>query len=285
MPAPPPPRPVLGRSALARLIVASCVVVIMLAVAVIALKLGVRDDRATTQAADHTPVATASSNPAPTTTSSAAAPTAASSGVARIAGPETSTAPRPKAPKTPRIPTKPSDLGVLVNKSTGLDPTDYAPQDISTVNGQPLRAEAAKALRSLLSEAAKDGHPLQLLSGYRSAAEQESLRHTYVNRYGEDYANTISAPVGHSEHQTGLAADVGNGRCDLKACFGDTPAGKWLAKNAEEFGFIIRYPEGQEKATGYAYEPWHLRYVGKDLVKKIGAAKAKTLEAYYDAEP
>lgn len=288
MPVPAPPRPVMSSAVLGRIVVMGAIVVIMLAVAVIALKVGVRDDpkmsATAQQGSQGTQAGPAPSDTAPSSAPSTDAPPPAS---ARIQAPVTTAAPKPsgKAPKTPQIPRDPADLGVLVNKDHGLEPTSYAPKDLRTVNGQQLRSDAADALKKLIDAAASQGHDLRLLSGYRSAAEQDSLRQSYVQRYGVDYANTISAPAGFSEHQTGLAADVGNGRCDLEKCFGETSAGRWVAKNAHLYGFTVRYPLGQEASTGYAYEPWHLRYLGKDLSKDLDKSKAKTLEDYYGVKP
>ena len=102
------------------------------------------------------------------------------------------------------------------------------------------------------------------ISGYRSYSQQASLYDSYVRQYGQATADTIAARPGYSEHQTGLAMDIGNasGICALQACFATMPAGKRAADHAAEHGFIIRYPAGSEATTGYTYEPWHLRYVG-----------------------
>ena len=107
------------------------------------------------------------------------------------------------------------------------------------------------------------------VSGYRSYSQQASLYDSYVRQYGQATADTLAARPGFSEHQTGLAMDIGNasGVCALQACFATTPAGKWAAANAATYGFIIRYPAGAEAVTGYTYEPWHLRYVGRDLAR------------------
>lgn len=282
MPVPAPPRPVMSRGVLGRLVVTAAIVVIMLAVAVIALKLGVRDEP--DPAASGTGTAAASAPPAASAQANSAQANPTPPASARIQAPVTSAAPKPRD-DSPQIPRDPADLGVLVNKDHGLEPTSYAPENLRTLNGQQLRADATDALEKLMRGAAKDGHNLKLLSGYRSAAEQDALRNSYEQRYGTSYANTISAPAGFSEHQTGLAADVGNGRCDLEKCFGQTPAGKWVAKNASKYGFTVRYPLGQEESTGYAYEPWHLRYLGSKTSKDLVKSKAKTLEQYYGLKP
>ena len=95
----------------------------------------------------------------------------------------------------------------------------------------------------------------------------------------------ISALSGRSEHQTGLAMDISSKAMGYKLdqSFGNTLEGKWLSKNSAEFGFIIRYPKGKEAITGYTYEPWHMRYIGKDIAEEI-TNKGTTLEEYFEIE-
>ena len=103
---------------------------------------------------------------------------------------------------------------------------------------------------------------------------QVSTYNGYVSQYGQAQADTFSARPGHSEHQTGLAVDLGNSNnsCALEICFGDTAGGLWLAANAADYGFIVRYPQGKEADTGYQYEPWHLRFLGVDTAKAVVAS-------------
>ena len=192
---------------------------------------------------------------------------------------------QPAKPTTDELTKDPASPLVLVNRDNALKPANYKPKDLRTVSGtdSQLRDEAATALESLLEAARKDSLSMTVLSAYRSYDRQADLFNQYKARYGLDFATRISAPAGTSEHQLGLATDLGsrNSSCDLKACFADTPEGKWLAKNAERFGFIVRYPEGGEKVTGYKYEPWHLRYLGTEHAKAMKASEAKTFEAYH----
>ncbi len=123
--------------------------------------------------------------------------------------------------------------------------------------------------------ALKDGARLNIVSGFRSYDYQEKIYKEYVKEYGKKQADTFSAQPGHSEHQSGLALDI----CDDSDNFIDTKEDKWLQKNAYKFGFIIRYPKGKEHITGYKYEPWHLRYVGRKHAKRI-QDKKQTLEEY-----
>ncbi|WP_242973039.1 M15 family metallopeptidase [Anaeromicrobium sediminis] len=92
-----------------------------------------------------------------------------------------------------------------------------------------------------------------------------------VNKYGVEKTNQFSAKPGESEHQTGLAIDVSSPAVNyrLTQSFEETKEGKWIKENAPRFGFIIRYEEGKESITGYQYEPWHLRYVGRETAKEI----------------
>jgi D-alanyl-D-alanine carboxypeptidase len=192
---------------------------------------------------------------------------------------------------TIEIAAKPMDINVLVNKTIML-PDGFAPSDLVEPNvpfifkekdeKRLMRKEAAAALEQLFAGAKKDGIYLAGVSGYRSYATQKSLFAYYVKTQGEETARKYSAEPGHSEHQTGLAMDVSgsDGKCAADDCFAGTPEANWLAKHAAEYGFIIRYPKGKEQITGYAYEPWHVRYVGKEVAAKV-AAKGITLEEFY----
>jgi D-alanyl-D-alanine carboxypeptidase len=188
-----------------------------------------------------------------------------------------------------------NSMAVLINKEFGL-PEDYAPTDLvypdvpflfkEKIEKRQMRSEAAGALEELFAAAKKDGIYLAGVSAYRSTKTQTALFNRYVKKDGLEKAKTYSAEPGHSEHTTGLAIDVSGstGKCAAESCFGDTDEAKWLDKHVTEYGFIIRYPEGKEKITGYKYEPWHLRYVGKEMAKDIGE-RGITLEEYYDAVP
>jgi len=166
-------------------------------------------------------------------------------------------------------------LTVIVNKEHPL-PDHYEPADLTApdipfiFNGNHekrlLREEAARAVEELFAAAKKEGIQLYGVSGYRSYETQKSLYAFNVNRQGLEHASRYSAEPGTSEHQTGLAFDVTSKSADyeLDEKFADTPEGQWLAEHAHEYGFVIRYPLGKESVTGYAYEPWHIRYVGRD---------------------
>jgi len=194
------------------------------------------------------------------------------------------------APETDQVPTPPAyslsdptSPWVVVNKQHPLEPVSYAPQDLVGIgSGQQARSMTASALAALLSSAAQSGNPMYVLSGYRSYDTQAAVYNNYVRADGQANADTYSARPGHSEHQTGLAVDIGNGTCNLLACFGDTSAGVWLANNAHAYGFIIRYPAGKSAITGYQYEPWHIRYVGVELATDMRTKQIQTLEEYFN---
>jgi len=194
-----------------------------------------------------------------------------------------------------RITDEPESITVLVNKTVAL-PEEYVPSDLVEPNvrfifeekheKRLMRAEAARALESLFAAAEKDGIYLAGVSGYRTFETQNALFTYYVNTDGEELARRYSAEPGQSEHQTGLAMDVSGstGACAADDCFAGTPEAEWLAAHAHEHGFIIRYPEGKEGITGYMYEPWHVRYLGKELAADV-YAKGVTYEEYLGLNP
>ncbi|QTV80161.1 D-alanyl-D-alanine carboxypeptidase family protein [Microbacterium sp. NIBRBAC000506063] len=182
----------------------------------------------------------------------------------------------------------PASLTVVVNKQRPLDPIDWAPSDLTAPrgipnpHGQPLRAAAVDALEALYAEARDAGIRLHMISGYRSHRLQSSVFRTRVSTYGEHGAEQRSARPGHSEHQTGLAVDFDDGSgCELRECFGETKAGRWLRENAHRFGFILRYDHDTEGMVGYQYEPWHFRYVGVEIAADMHEHAIGTLEEYF----
>jgi len=154
---------------------------------------------------------------------------------------------------------------MIVNKSYAL-PSDYNPG---------VNSQAQSALNEMFSAASADGVSLWVQSGFRSYSYQKQLYENYAAQDGYAAADRYSARPGHSEHQTGLAFDLNS----LSTSFGQTKEGKWLANNCWKYGFIIRYPEGKEDVTGYMYEPWHVRYLGKDTAKAVHDS-GLTLEEY-----
>ncbi|MER1996023.1 MAG: M15 family metallopeptidase [Arthrobacter sp.] len=175
----------------------------------------------------------------------------------------------------------PGSIAVVVNKDRPLADPAYVPEDLHDGGGVLLRPEAAAAYGRLSADAAAAGVGITAVSGFRTADEQARIHASYSASYGNDRADGISARPGHSEHQTGLAVDISNadGTCALEACFEATPAGAWAAENAHRYGFVIRYPAGREAVTGFAYEPWHLRFVGSEIAAELHKT-GKTLEEF-----
>jgi D-alanyl-D-alanine carboxypeptidase len=157
-------------------------------------------------------------------------------------------------------------------------PADCVPPDLEELPGaisaqgaQYLRSEALAALRELFQAARAEGYLLQVNSSYRSYQTQADTYNYWVQTYGKDQADRTSARPGHSEHQLGTTADVGAGGRFLEAFIGSTEA-DWLAENSWKHGFIISYADGTEDITGYAYEPWHIRYVGVEVAAEVHAS-------------
>jgi D-alanyl-D-alanine carboxypeptidase len=189
--------------------------------------------------------------------------------------------------------TDPESRWIVVNKQRPLNPIQYVPKDLvaprfGALNANPygrkLRKEASTAsYRMAMAMRAEGAGSMVIQSGYRSFAEQSTIYDRQVARFGLKAGEALAARPGYSEHQTGWAMDVsarGQG-CQIRVCFGKTKAGTWLVANAYKYGFIIRYPEFATPVTGYQYEPWHLRYVGKPLAKAMHDAKVSTLEKYF----
>lgn len=193
--------------------------------------------------------------------------------------------------------TDPSSIWVIANKQRPLNPKDYTPSDLRAPNvtlrltaqyeEMQLREEAAKAVEALFAGAKKDGIELMVASAFRSNSYQKGLYDTYVRQQGQATADTQSARPGYSEHQTGLAVDVEpvSRECEIEECFADTPEGQWVAKNAYKYGFVLRYHKDKQDITGYIYEPWHLRYVGKPLAEELQLQGDPTLEEFFDLPP
>ena len=208
------------------------------------------------------------------------------------ASPNASTDITPQEDKQPALPSfdkkklsidDPASIWVVANKKRALNPTSYIPTDLVGVGGsQQLRKEAADALVRLIDGARQEGLTIQPLSGYRSYSTQVTVYNNEVANYGQAVADSESARPGHSEHQTGLAIDVGGGGCGIEDCFGTTKEGKWVAANAHTYGFIVRYTAGKESITGYRAEPWHIRYIGAELSTELHKENILTLEEFFN---
>ncbi len=184
--------------------------------------------------------------------------------------------------KTLHSTTDPGSVWVVVNKQHPLIPNNYTPNNLGSIGNTQISLEALPSLQAMIAQAKVEGVNLQVISGYRSYGYQVNLYNSYVAQDGQAQADTYSARPGFSEHQTGLAADLGGIHgCDVEQCFGDTVEGKWLAEHATEYGFIIRYTIDKEDITGYTAEPWHIRFVGKELSSEMKKQGIKTLEEFF----
>ncbi|MEG0269212.1 MAG: M15 family metallopeptidase [Clostridia bacterium] len=162
----------------------------------------------------------------------------------------------------------------LVNRQHVIS-GDYVPQVRKTElygMSQRMRDDAATALEELFATAKSEaGFSLATVSGYRSYSKQATIyARKKANTGSAEKADRLVALPGTSEHQLGMAMDIAKkGSSQLNGGFGKTQEGQWVNANAHRFGFIVRYQQGSEEITGYNYEPWHIRYVGKEHAKAI----------------
>ncbi len=174
------------------------------------------------------------------------------------------------------------DGQVIANKTYSL-PQNYQPTDpYQAVRGERcndcIDKTAMKQFQLMQSDAQALGLNIYIASGYRSYQYQVNLYDRYVSTSGKAGADTYSSRPGYSEHQTGLCFDLNS----IEDSFANTNEGRWVNENAYRYGFVIRFPKGQEKYTGYQYESWHLRYVGEALAKQLyHDGEYLSLEEYY----
>lgn len=186
--------------------------------------------------------------------------------------------PEPEPTFDPALFSDTDSLLIVANKSHKL-PDGYVPADLVrpniTCGGDcRMREPAARAAEEMFAAAAEDGVYLKISSAYRGEDYQSALYWGYVGSYGVETADTISSRPGYSDHQTGLCADFieGDGSMNginFNPSFEDTASGTWLREHAHEYGFIMRYPKDKQDITGYAYEPWHYRYIGVEYATAI----------------
>ena len=173
---------------------------------------------------------------------------------------------------------------ILVNKHLYVG-EDYTPDDLEIIpeeyarSGMRLVKNAKEAFVSMARSARKDDKPIIAMSSYRSYNYQEKLFEKYKETDGIEDADTYSARAGFSEHQTGLCVDIYDGDLDYTN-FEESDSFKWMEDNAYKYGFILRFPKDKENITGYIYESWHYRYVGKKIAKYIHEHDI-TFEEYY----
>ena len=157
-------------------------------------------------------------------------------------------------------------------------PSTYAPPDLVSTGtagipgGGSIRAIVIDDLRAMADAARAAGAPIAVASAYRSYATQKVTFQGWVNALGYNQALKVSARPGHSEHQLGLAIDFKSepgGAPWNGVDWATTPAGAWMKANAWQYGWVISYPRNKLSTVCYAYEPWHYRYVGRDLATRI----------------
>jgi zinc D-Ala-D-Ala carboxypeptidase len=159
----------------------------------------------------------------------------------------------------------------------------YVPPDLVPISragvagGGSIRKVSINDLREMEKAAEANGTPLGDVSSYRSYGTQVKLFNSYVRAYGYTEAVKFSARPGHSEHQLGLAIDF-SAAGGTGFISGDSAIGRWMAANAWKYGWLMSYPKGKYRLTCYTYEPWHYRYVGRDLAAKIHASGLTTRE-------
>lgn len=173
---------------------------------------------------------------------------------------------------------------ILVNKYNYVT-ENYIPENLETVSSEysskslKLVSYAKEAFEEMAKAAKAENYTIRAMSSYRDYAYQNILYNNYAKKDGYEAADTYSARPGYSEHQTGLAVDVDNAK-EYFTNFEKTKEFTWMQENAYKYGFILRFPANKVTETGYQYESWHYRYVGKEIAKYI-YDNDLCLEEYY----
>ncbi len=173
----------------------------------------------------------------------------------------------------PIIIDEPDAIDVLVNKVYQL-PLDWVPSDLVVVDdfkGQQLQKVAAEAFLEMAEACKEEGFDIYVYSGYRSTEFQDEIYNNMVDVYGTEYSDQYVAKPGHSEHATGLAADVSIDGLHYEEII-DSEHYDFFKSQLTKYGFILRYLENSDHLTGYSYESWHIRYVGVELASEIEAS-------------
>lgn len=185
---------------------------------------------------------------------------------------------------------EPAHVWVVVNKARPLAPLAFAPSSLAdlpvqmTTRSGQARPDVAAAVGEMADVAAAEGAGrIGANNGYRSYDLQVVTHASHVRNSGQAGADASSARAGHSEHQTGLALDLVacDSSCGAIESFGSTVQGEWIAANAWEYGFIVRYEQVGSGVTGYKPEPWHLRYLGRELAAAYHHGGYHTLEEFF----
>ncbi len=177
-----------------------------------------------------------------------------------------------------------TNVNMLVNKTYYLD-SSYTPENVTELSsyygasGRSLAKVAADALASWCDGGRSVGVVFYATSAYRPYSDQETIYNNMVTSSGQEAADALSARPGFSEHQTGLTVDIAATN-EESSDFQDTNAYLWTSTNCQSYGWILRYPEGKEIITGYDFEPWHYRYVGKSIAEAVASSNL-TYDEFY----
>ena len=218
-------------------------------------------------------------------TAPSSSPTVSSPASSESSPASSTSSPSPSSPSAETAAPSPADLLLLVNKSNKL-PDGYTP-DLISVDNVLVSAALTADLDAMRKAAEADGTRIRIREGHRSYAEQQQVYDNITAKYIDqgnsravaiERAGMVAALPGYSEHHTGLAIDFSYGAdADAQAVMWE-----WLGVNAHVYGFILRYPESREDITGYNYEPWHYRYVGREHALAM-FERCLTLEEYLEA--
>lgn len=177
---------------------------------------------------------------------------------------------------------------MLVNLANPL-PEDFSPTLAMTPYGYEVDERITEDVKALIEGAKSDGVSLIICYGYRTLEQSRQLFEKQINKqlsYGlsqqeaEKEAMKWVSPPGTSDHHTGLALDIVTPEHQvLNHAFYNTPAGRWMAQNSWKYGFVVRFPEDKQDITGITYEPWHLRFVGKEHAQQMHQS-GECLEEY-----
>jgi zinc D-Ala-D-Ala carboxypeptidase len=182
---------------------------------------------------------------------------------------------------------------VLIDTARML-PASFGPPDLHNIadagfpltDGVAVRQLVLDDLGVLREAAAANGTPLSVIAGYRSFERQAELYERRVDELGDSEAGSRVARPGHSEHQLGTTIDVtSEGETDVDQSWGATPNGQWLATHAHEYGFLLSFPLDASERTCYDYEPWHLRYVGRELAAEVIESGLSLREYLWQLDP
>lgn len=171
-----------------------------------------------------------------------------------------------------------NDLYVIVNKYFKL-PSNYSPTDLVEVDGSLMRKAVAEAYIKMRDAAQKEGFSIKVVSAYRAIEDQQRLYNKFLLDDPVEVVDETCARPCYSEHHTGLAVDV-EGSVKGARNISKTPEAAWVEKNCYRFGFILRYLPEIVEITGYASEPWHLRYIGVQASTDMKEKNIKSFEEY-----